>query len=48
MRNIIDVCNQLIQIVNEKFPDYRKLIINNMKSTDVFYEYLIDHCFHTN
>lgn len=31
MRNIIDVCNQLIQVVNEKFPDYRKLIINDIE-----------------
>lgn len=30
-----------IQEVKEKISSY----INNMKSDDVFYEYLIDHCF---
>ncbi len=31
MRNIIDVCNQLILVVNEKIPDYHKLIIHDIE-----------------
>lgn len=39
MRNIIDVCDQLIQVVNENFPDYRKLIINDIERIKRNYSY---------
>lgn len=30
MRNIFEVCDEMINVVNEQFPDYRKLFIHDI------------------